>query len=194
MGVKHCNTCGRAPCDPYPDRPVRVITAGIAVARGVGGRRGRRRRGGDGPIDVDFGAVGYRERRRRAKLRRRARDREVARILAPALDCGKQLRALARRGESRWIASETIWPEDRWWSTAEGRRRWTEDDRKKKRAMRILVRSARRFGEDCARGFAEGIRPIPFDDSAAKMYREAVRQADHEITMAILCKVEVSDV
>lgn len=98
-----------------------VITTGIAVARGVGGRRGRARdRASDLAIDRWLAAdmavsylprhalrylareasagdlrpwlpddmpvlavpPGYRERRRLAKLRRRARDRDVARTLS----------------------------------------------------------------------------------------------------------------
>lgn len=135
----------------------RVITFGVAVARGVGGRRGRAKRtNGVAAIENLFRAMdqdpvwravfdecdrrdprmrkplGYRERKRRADLRRRARDRDVANHNA-GLD----------QWVGRWVARH---PDERgrlgrvlgspWWSTPEGRRRWTEADRARKRARR----------------------------------------------------------
>ena len=56
--------------------------------------------------------LGKRERRRRAKLRRRARDRAA--------------------GDWFWWGVDPA----AWWMTAEGRRRWIENDRARKRAKR----------------------------------------------------------
>jgi hypothetical protein len=125
----------------------RIITAGIAGARGVGGRRGRKSRRGwlrifsmrgetrsteqeerralevrEDMIAVDpsLRPLGKRERKRRAKLRRRARDRDLPYLMA-------------RGGFLKPAAAERVL---RQWSTADGRRRWTEEDCARKRAKR----------------------------------------------------------
>lgn len=122
----------------------RVITYGVAVARGAGGRRGsaRRRRYHAGApcgvvaienayVDIGVHTLGYRERRRQAKLRRRARNRTIA--------IGRKCR---RHYVDPWWRAVEL---DRarfghepvpWWSTPEGRAKWTEDDRAMKRARR----------------------------------------------------------
>lgn len=105
----------------------------VAVARGVGGRRGRARRRATmrkfaqwfdpglgemsrehtvaelvagGFLDPNPPPLGYRERRRRAKLRRRARDREVRYQMEAG---GFIKKPFCGRG---------------WWAVAEGRRAW----------------------------------------------------------------------
>lgn len=113
-----------------------VITTGVSVARGIGGRRGseRRRRYHAGApcrvsaienayVDVGTCAPGKRERRRLAKRRRGARDRDVARLWVEPRSAGAcpLIRAMVLdliRYHGRPAP---------WWATAEGRRRWIRD-------------------------------------------------------------------
>lgn len=115
--------------------------------------------------------LGYCERRRRAKLRRRARDRDVARILAEHENIpqrrgterlfGEPLtgiggihgsRGHGARFEAAWYAFnggvcvDGPWPPAAWWSTPEGRRRWTEENRVHKRARRAACDCMRKLG------------------------------------------------
>lgn len=75
--------------------------------------------------------LGYRERRRRAKLRRRARDRAIAvarGMLRHRVDPWRRACELDRVRAGRVAVP--------WWATPDGRARWTEDDRARKRARR----------------------------------------------------------
>lgn len=137
----------------------RVITAGVAIARGVGGRRGRQEKRRTtsrfgrklrerwAHADPKWHAfmaetarrypkkvpIGYRERRRRAKLRRRARDRDVSRSwvehrhLARCPLIRAMMLGLCRIFHTRAAP---------WWSTPKGRRGWMREDFVAKRARR----------------------------------------------------------
>lgn len=157
---------------------MRIITQGVAVARGVGGRRGderkrariRRKRGRGGwprempslrrseALVITIGIVlasrvalgrppvplGYRERRRRAKLRRRALDRTIA-----------AARGMQRHHVDPWrraceldrVRSWQLAPP--WWSTPEGRARWLARDRARKLARRNPAAALEAFATAC---------------------------------------------
>jgi hypothetical protein len=168
----------------------RVITTGVRVAAGVGGRRGRalhepiplrvklseplnesaHPRGID-PADAHvvhpsrtrakYAPLGYRERRRLAKLRRRARDRDVFRLAFEMrrffreehdedheycyAACGHPLSnaevRLRVECNAKWYeigSGDGQWADRLWWTTTDGRRRWLEEDRQQKRERRAL--------------------------------------------------------
>jgi len=113
----------------------------------------------------------YRERRRRAKLRRRARDRD----LADNLWTRTEARCPALRHDLEF-AGRMLGCCPPWWSTAEGRRAWLEADRERKRARRAEkaklrdAPTAQEAAETLIRVLSEG---QPF--RARKEIRRAVR-------------------
>lgn len=144
---------------------MRIITQGVAVVRGVGGRRGRVRRraaeralwlwneSGGGGLQRkaerliaahDDGSLGKRERKRRADLRRRARDRTIA-----------AARGMQRHHVDPWrraceldrVRSWQLAPP--WWSTPEGRARWLARDRARKLARRNPAAALEAFATAC---------------------------------------------
>lgn len=71
----------------------------------------------------------YRERRRREKLRRRARDRDLTRLRAGA----KQRRWTASPKQREEVGAAVA----AWWSTSEGRAAWTAADIERKLGRRL---------------------------------------------------------
>lgn len=112
----------------------------------------------------------YRERRRLAKLRRRARDRDVRARLAMVgvQECGRGPGARTALVEWEYLHG---WPGSWWWATAEGRRAWLEADRTVKLASKWPPLSVMRWAAD--RGY-----PPPWGSDVIAAYKEHIRAAE----------------
>jgi hypothetical protein len=103
-------------CDPWTPK-ARVLPRGLGGGCGV----------------HSVGILGRRERRRRAKLRRRARDREVA---VTGFGCTR-IAARDAGYRSRLVKDYArLWIPMPWWATHDGRRSWLADDAARKRKER----------------------------------------------------------